>query len=509
MTPFVRGTILKARVSCRWLSLAILLIATALRLYGTTYGYDEACLAIPDEYWLHESTQVSSAYTWDIDPDTTATSFRESIVADPLRLVILRILGALSGVITVALTVRLAQELRTSWGWLAGLLVAAAPWLVSTDRWIVRFDLATLVVAVSSLMLLWSYRRPNPPRWIVWLQLGSALSLLLIAPPLWWLAAALIALQPQTKWREVLFVGLLQFALFPALQSPLHWLNAVFTWDMGATAACVWGLMALAMWRWRSLEAVGLGIVSLLIVLSIFTTVWNIYHLPRPIAREWELVHWLQERLPDDVIVQFDPATWHLNPVVACLVQAKLRVTPIGNRISMVLPPQSYRPLTPDYIVTVDEQIANEAPFVYSLDSGFYVGRALQLPMPVDVNFGDLFYLLSYQLVTPTVPPGGLVDVRLDLQFSPDVNADILNYGVFVHITLPGRPGDKVVNYNVSLVASPEDFAPRRLRLNQHHYVVLPTTLPSGKYDVIVGFFKPATGEILGTPMMIGQIATS
>ncbi len=520
-----------------WISTLILILAAALRLYGVSYGYDEACLTPEDEYWLYDDPQVSSLYSWDVrlvveevesDPRARAVAPTEG------ELLLMRLFGAVVGIFTVALSMRFARVIGANWWWIAGLFVALGPWFVNADRWVIRFDPAPLMVAISGLALLLLYQsRIGNRRFMAWIQVGAAVSLLLVAPPLWWMAFGLILLAstktpshedeagkadevyliPTTRsiWQITVFLILCGILLIPALQLPGHWLNAAFSWDMGAVAAVVWVLLALGLWRWRRLSLPVQAILTLAVLLMGAYSLLSVLQLPRLTAEEWQLVDFLQERIPDDLVVRFDESSWHLAPVVACPKRDNIQFTPQPLPVFMpFLPGTRLEPAPPDYFITMNRDELEGFPFVYELDSGHYVGRAAQLPNPVDVSFGGEFYVIGYELVTPTVRAGEVVDIRLDFQFSSATGSDSLAYAAFIHVTPPGQPGDQLVNFNVAFVEETPHVGPRRYALNRHFRFNLPADTLPGRYEILFGVYNMFSGERLnstqGDVLLIGQV---
>ncbi len=505
------------------LSIALLFIADTLRVIHSTYGYDAICLTPPDEYWLYDTEQVSSSYAWDITPRTEFTldaiqqaerypRARTALVT-PDALLTARLAGSLVGLLVVALTLALARRLRTNWSWLAGLFVATAPWFVNTDRWVIRFDLATLAAGVSVTALYYS-RHTFSRAWLApftrGIQVVSALSLLLLAPPLWWVAIGLLLLQPRPHWKLVILIAAGMVLAIPALRSPIHWYRAATSWDLGATAACVWLLLALALWRFRQLAALHRAILAIAIAASGTISLLSVLSLPRPDAREWQLIDWLQQRIPDGTLVRFDPTTWHLASIVACPVGAHIQFTAQPEPPSIPSLPGDREYRSPDYIVTTNADQVGSSPYVYDVGNGYYVGQAFVLPNPTDLQFGNLLHILSYELSARQYAPGDRVNVRLDYQFAAEVSTDTLNDAIFFHVTLPGQPGEKRVDYNVPLIERTDTLVPRKLILNEHYRIPLPESIPAGHYDVLFGIYNVYTGERLawseGDSLLIGQI---
>jgi hypothetical protein len=502
---------------------AILVLAGTLRLTHVAYGYRQICLTPPDEYWLYDQPQVSSLYATLVRVPEAVTVQDQTLTYPRMRTAATtddawlwnRFGGALLGLLTVALALRLALMLRANWWALAGLLAAAAPPLVTSDRWIVRFDPAPLAVAMSIAALVWGYQagfrrdtlHPDPIsgvtlRFAIGLQLLAALSLLLVAPPLWWLAAGLVGLQPHPKWRVIAFLAGVGLVAVPALQSPYHWLRAASEWDVGATAACLWAGLALGLWHFRRLSRTaqtvlfgGAGVMAALSLAGVFS-------LSRLTEDDWALVRWLQARIPDSARVSLDAAAWHLSPVADC---------PLGAHLNLTAQPISPRaPALPDFIVTTRRGDLSQSAYIHDLGNGYFVGRQLQLPYPVDIGFGELLYVASYQVVTPQVTPGATVHVRLDYQLMNGVTADALRYAAFIHATQPGQPAEKVAEFNLPFIEEMAVFGPRRFVTNQHYRFNLPPQTQPGVYDLLFGIYDVYSGQRLGwsegDALPIGQI---
>jgi hypothetical protein len=496
--------------------IGVLLLAAGLRFYRADYAVDDLCLTAPQEYWLYDRPQVASLYAGNLaapevpaleDQVVTYPRARTLLpTSDDLRLA--RIAGILAGLVTVAITLQLGRALKSNWWLLAGLLVALAPWFTDADRWVVRFDFAPLAVATSVLALWYSRRNDTNPltgRALVYLQLFSALSLLLIAPPLWWLAVGLVLLQPRVDWRFVVFAPLAGLAAFASLRSPFFWFSAAQEWDVGATAACVWALLVLSLWHFRQLNTLKRTALLAGIVLAGGIGWLHTAQLPQPTAQERELVNWLQSRIPDGVRVQFDAATWHLSSVAACPLGAHVAFDPLPVSPNMTV--------RPDFRVTVDPALVADASFVHDLGNGYYVGREIEFPDPIDIPFGDLLHLLNIELLTPEAAPGDTLNVRLDYQLSPTVTVDALRFAAFVHVTLPDQPGDKVATIDIPFLGETSVFGARVYVTNVHFRIPLPPDTASGTYDVLFGIYDTSSGERLLTPagdsLRIGQVGVS
>lgn len=494
-----------------WLGVLLLLIAVAFRLHGFADGLSSVCLTPPEETWLYDSYQPVSLYTWNVAPRGALDSLpgRVSpaplVTADtaPLDRFALRLVSLASGVLALAILLRLGRGLRANWGWLAVLLAAVAPWFVAADRWTVRFDPALFAVAVS-LLALWMSSRIQPGKWrslAIIVQAAAALSLLVIAPPLWWLALALLLVQPYPRWRWALFILLSGGVLVPALQTPELWLAAVRTWDVSATATCAFVGLVLALWWRRSLPRLAQALLLAAALLLGAVTLYEDSQRVTPTAAEWQLVGWLQARTPDDAVVQFDSATWRLASIVACPVGANLRFTAQSEVVQFF----DVRELAePYYLVSADAATVADMPYVTQVSDQFWVGRSLALKQPVDVPFGEWVYLLSYEVLTPAARPSGLVDVRIDYQFGANITPDVLAYAAYVHLTPSGDPATNWVNITDPFFAESGNTGSRRVMLNHHIRFSLPPDIPPGTYDVRYGIYNQSTGERLGEVVLGG-----
>ena len=504
-----------------FIAVSLLLLAVALRLHLASYGIAnrselDPCLTPAEEVWLYDAYQGASLYRWNISPNGAQTRLPDRVLSEPLVSAItppydvffFRLAGVGLGVLTLALTIHTGIRLKSNWWSLAGLFVAVAPWFIAADRWTVQFDAATLCISLSSVCLLHCYHHRGE-KWhpLVWIQIASALSLWLVAPPLWWLSLGLILLQPLEKWRFVIFVSTVMFVTIPALQTLEHWLYAAQRWDSGTLSACVWALLAVSLWRWRVFPRVLISLITVVVVLIGVIGLWNTRAYIVPSDQQWTLIRWLQDRLPADTVVSFDSETWLLHPLVACPAHIDLHFQPQSE----VVPYFEVRQLLDaDYVVTANADRVADMPYVYTIAERFYVGRNLDIPNPTDVGFGDLVYILSSELGTPTVSPESLLDIRLDYQFGAALTVDALRYVAFVHVTEPDDPATKLVDYSVPLFEESGNFGARNIVLNAHIRVPIPMSARAGTYDILIGFFDVYTGERLmwsnGDSLLIGQV---
>ncbi len=496
-----------------WLCVLILLIGAALRLHDISYGLSDVCLTPPDERWLYDAYQPASLYAWDVAPHgaleylpgRVESAPLASADTPPLDRFVLRLLAVAAGLLTTAIILRLGHNLRANGWWLVGLFIAAAPWFVAADRWTVRFAPGLFALAISLFALWKSDRLPAgwPRDLAVIVQTCAALSLLLLAPPLWWLTIALLLIQPRPRWRWTTFLFLSELLLIPVLQSPELWLAALPNWDVSVIAACILIGLLIILWRYRRLSRFQQAVFLVIVVIVGGMTLYQDAQLVTPSADQWQLIHWLQARIPDDSVVQFDSATWRLASIVACPAGANLRFT----AQSAPVPYFDKRDLaTPYYSVSAQPDTVADMAYVTSIGDDYRVGRSLKLSHPVDVNFGDLVYLLGYDIITPTVSPSGMVDLRIDYQFGAHITPDVLAYAAFVHITPANDPATNWANYSDPFFAESGNTGSRRVMLDHHIRFTLPSTIPDGTYDLRYGIFNQSTGATVGDPVLLGTI---
>jgi hypothetical protein len=500
----------------------VLVLASGLRLWRITVGYDQVCLLPREELWLYEASQPTSLYNYDVSPviydtEVAHVPYTRTALPAPMDLLMARLIGAFGGIVAVALMIGYGRLLHHRAGWLAGLWLAAAPWFVWTDHWAIRFDWSMLAVAVAITGLAYQVRhRDKAAAWVRPLIIGSAVSLLLLAPPLWWLMLILLLLefhfdaQKELAGRWALFFVFSGVLFIPALRSPMHWISAALIPDLGTTAAVLWGGTALFLWHWRQIRWIGVTAGLLLILVSGAFTVFSLVRISQPTAAEWELVNYLQAHIPDGSLVRFDGATWPLVDAVQCPAQQDVRFTAQPQEIPRAyLPGVHLHPAEPDYIVMNQSGETIEAPFTQQIGP-YTVARMLPLPHSTDILFGDLVRLVGYDVLTPHAPRGQLVELRIDLQFAPQLNERILAYSAFVHITKPNSPGDKIINIDAAFINMLDVVGSRRLVVGRRLYAIVPPETPAGLYDVLFGVYNvydgQRAGSVQGDAILIGQI---
>jgi len=499
-----------------WAILGILFISIPFRLFFITYAYNNPCLGVPEEDWLYDNPQPVSLYGWSvssayIQPNYQSTA--RTIATEPNNFILLRLVGVYTGLLAVALTLLFARKLGANWGWIAGLFVAVGVWFVNPDRWIVRFDPSILAVAASIVLSLIIYQKRLSTRtlYIVeWIRYFSILSLVLLAPPLWWLAIVLL-LNNQIRWKPIAAILVGAIIAIPALQVPQNWINAALTWDSGTTAACLWCGLALALWRWPKIRPVAQGMLISIVLIAGLAGIWVTAQLPIPSSSELSLIEFLQDRLPEGVIVQFSPDTYRLAQIVACLHKVNISFEAQKPSPNFPFAPSNPQKLPqPNYVILTDPKEAERLPFVYSVENKFFVENTTNLPYPVDIKFGDVIYLTSYSIISPKVKVGDLVDIRLDYQFSSTVPVEILHNAIYIHLTDVTDPTNVVVNYNVPLAEGPNSYRPRQYVLDQHYRLSVPEKARAGSYNVTLGILDTQAGKrlvsSLGHELTLGTV---
>jgi len=232
-------------------------------------------------------------------------------------------------------------------------------------------------------------------------------------------------------------------------------------------------------------------------------TIYQDTQLKQPNATEWELIRWLQTRAPDNVVVQFDFATWPLEQIVACPKGADIHFQPLSLPVRFF---DSRDMKTAYYLVTTDRTAAEKMPYASQIAETYWVGRGLDMKNAVDIGFGDLVYLLNFEVLTPTAHPSDLIDVRIDYQFGANVTPDALKYAAYVHVTPGDDPGTKRVNYSDPFFAESGNTGSRRVMLNHHIRFALPPDIPAGSYDVRFGIFDVYSGQPVGNEVVLGNI---
>ncbi len=501
------------RLQDKFLAVLILLIAAAVRLNAVTYGLAHVCLAVPEEYWQYNSSQSVSLYTWNIAPKDVLPNLPGRIPptalvtdkTDPINRLVVRLIGCAMGLLTIVFLMRLGYALHARWWWIAGLLVGIAPWFVMSDRWTQQFDTAPLAIAIAALSLWKSGCLPSGWRQTlaVVIHTTATLSLLLIAPPLWWVVGIMLVLQPRSHWRLTLFILLTGIVLIPGLQTPELWLAAAQGWDGGVTAACILIGLLLALWWRPSTSILQTRIMFVLVFFMGSITLYMDSQLPQPNASQWDLIYWLQTRIPDDSIVRFDFATWPLAPIVACPMGADIHFQKqfLGVPFFDTSVFQD-----PYYFVSTDPKAVANMPYSSQIADQFWVGRGIDLANPVDIGFGDIIHLLNFELLTPTANQFDVVNIRIDYQFGSSITPDVLAYAGYIHLTAQGDPTTNWVNYTDPFIEESGNTGSRRVILNHHIRFALSPKIPAGSYDVRFGVYNIYSGERKGDEIILGTL---
>jgi hypothetical protein len=457
----------------------LLLLAFSLRAWGAGAALAQPCLAPPQETWLYTPALATSLYTPAPGPQVPSLPGYGS-----QEQFVLRWLGLICGVLTIALTWAASGRLARRWAPVLALLVALAPLFVLVDRLVVRFDAALPLVALALWLRPWMTRRSIA----CWAHDTALLLLLWAAPAVWWLAPALLLVSPSRQPRRWAAIGLTLLVLVPGLRTPLAWLNAAHSWDEGAAAVVVWlALLAWACWlrpmppRWGRAVCVGLGGCLLA------WTVSDIASRPQPSPDDMRWISAARERLPDGAFVALEPPLAVFAPVIACVAGGGPRFEPVVDN-AFIRPPRV------DFWLT---RQGSPAPGAADL-GGVYLMRADPLPNPSDIVFGERLRLLGFEVLTPRLNPGDTFELRYDVQFTTLFDPVVLEYGGFIHLAPPGAPQDKVVNINWPLVRELGHRAPRAENLNQRMRFAVPLAVPPGRYEVIFGIFSASKGREVG-----------
>ena len=161
---------------------------------------------------------------------------------------------------------------------------------------------------------------------------------------------------------------------------------------------------------------------------------------------------------------------------------------------------------TPYYLVSTDPTAVAKMPYVSQIADSYWVGRGLDMKNAVDIGFGDLVYLLNYEILTPTAKPSYTINVRIDYQFGPNITPDALRYAAYVHVTPKDDPTTNRVNYTDPFFEESGNTGSRRVMLNHHLRFALPPDIPTGSYDIRFGIFDVYSGNRLGDEIMLGEV---
>jgi hypothetical protein len=474
-----------------WL-LVILLCGFFLRVMTLDYGITERCLVPEQEFWLTETT-YTSAYAIDPTNNYLNVTLRELTSQEH---VMLRYAGMLAGVVTIAITIRLLKVLRTSIATGVLVLVAVSPWFVTPDRWVVAFDVAPLLVSLS-MYSIWTLRYRTVKQWLVWLTIFASLSLLFVAPPLWWLTILLLLAVPQVPYRKIGFAFFVIFVLVAGIRNPLAWYQATQLWDSGTTAALVWlVIVTFAFYTQAYIPKVMTQVVVVIAMLSGAISLIHALELPRPTDEQKRVISVLQDAIPDNTSVALAPSLYPFVPIIECPME-----------VNIIFEPKVYTPIVPldENFITVVEGFPNTPLHVQQVDEKYWIVRNLELANPIYIPVRDQLVVLNAELLSPTLLPGGILDVRLDMQFTSHLNEQFSVYGLFVHVTLPDQSAEKLVQFGYPIGQEMGTIHPRDRAENYHVRLALPNNIPSGSYDVIIGFSHNVEAKEI-TRLTVGRV---
>ncbi len=467
----------------------VLGVALGLRLLTLSYGIDDACLVPEAEYWLYSTPERLTPFTLTQTPSSLA-----SWALSAQAVLLGRLLGAFLGVGVVWLTITIAQKRGSSAWWLAGALVAVAPPFVQADRWLMAYDVGLFLVALA-VFSLQEVRLSKVAPFYAHLASACAVLLVLLVPPLWWLSLIVLILLPQREWRTLLFIAIASVVLLPLLRSPLHWANALASWDASLNAVLVWLILIMGVFYWEDAPIAGILGGSVLVVLFGGLAVWDAFSLPRPSAPERALIALAQDVLPDDATVFYSADVWHLRGVIACPMANDVRVASYPTPV-LEHPSVAFTPERSDYVIRKFTDPSTLAPLHFTSAPDFVIEKMDSLALPVNLAFGNQFRLLSMSIETPVVTQGNHLILRLMFQYSPIVNVETLAYGYYFHVTLPNQPAEKIANFGLPLVEGLGTIAPRQI-VNQRVIVPLQSDAPLGMYEIRMGASNSYTGEAL------------
>jgi hypothetical protein len=261
----------------------------------------------------------------------------------------------------------------------------------------------------------------------------------------------------------------------------------------------------MGVWRWRNLAIQIRSVLAASVaVLGVYSAV-TVAQLPRPDQSEWDLVYYLQDHIPDQAVVYFDSNTWPLHSVIACPLDIDIHYDAHPLPIDVPINPDPRVQPAPDLVVAVDRASVPDTSYNQQVANHYWVGRTNYLVNPEDKLVGSQFRLLDHEIVTPVIVSGDQIDIRLSTQYTSQVDVNILGYSLFIHVTEPGNPGEKLINFNRGLVDSLGDPNERRIEGNYHLYIDTPSDAPPGTYDVIFGVFDNTAGQLVDM-ITLGQI---
>ena len=122
---------------------------------------------------------------------------------------------------------------------------------------------------------------------------------------------------------------------------------------------------------------------------------------------------------------------------------------------------------------------------------------------PAGQTFGDAIRLVSYDVASDALKPGGAAEITL--QWQPITRLD-RDYTTFVHLV--NANGDKIAqsDHRPGGVYYPTSLWKPGETLIDKHTLALPADLGPGPYTIAVGLYD-ATMQLLGEPQTIGTVA--
>jgi hypothetical protein len=218
-----------------------------------------------------------------------------------------------------------------------------------------------------------------------------------------------------------------------------------------------------------------------------------------PSNDDWEVIHALQDAIPENSRVELPVALLAYADVIACPLGAKLNFEAVAPVQDLVF--DTRQPVA----LSVVQGVFAGAGHMQSLDERYTLVRNIDVPNPTLMPVRDQLVILGSQLVTPELDREGLLDIRLDFQMTNALNEQLSVYGLFVHLTQVGQPAEKVMEYGFPFGQELGTVQPREMFLNYHVRVRLPSSIPSGTYDVVVGFFHNIEVKEIAR-LVVGQV---
>jgi len=497
------------------LIIPVILLGFSLRIINITQDLHPnltheqvMCLTPTEEQWLYHHPESSSLYGWDRTRELSPTPpdfTQRTALTSQADMLLARLIGALIGVLIIALTISIARKAQSNTMWLLGLLVAGAFWFVASDRWVVQFDFALLCVSLS----VWAQYCVSQT-WGRSIQGISSIALLLIAPPLFWLVPFLLVRYWSQTWRWAFATFGTMIILLPTLQSPFHWWLSVQQPDIAITATLIWlALIAFVLWQ-PTWSIIGRLFLSIFVLITTIYSFWVVLTAPLPSLEEWDLIYTLQNTIADGNIVRWDEHTANLAPIVTCSVGANLQFTESEWVVLREYRAGAY-PVSPipHLVIThadnaQDELNTQEVNFQHSV-SEFVIGRTINVPNPTRHAFDDLVTLIGYDLPTE-VSSQSILRLRLDFQLGLNISPDILGYAYYLQVASTSQRDSVIINHTYLFENFTGQLAPRGYLLN-HQIAELVPADAVGDYDIWFGVYNIFTSDRLeGSELLLGQI---